>query len=147
MPTNQVTLTTRGHHAILAMAELVQKGEGNPLPLSEIAKASDISLSYLEQLFSCLRRYGLVKSYRGPGGGYVLAKAAQDITISEILSAVETCLPGGARKNKKKEASPSNHLWACVGNLLHLYLDRISIADVVNNNISAPESLFSWDSR
>lgn len=139
----QVALTTRGHHAIMAMLELHRNQNGNtPVPLSNIAKSADISLSYLEQLFACLRRHKLVKSHRGPGGGYLLAAPASDILISSVLSAVENCLPGQQRSQDKfYSLARTNKLWSNIGELLYIYLQHVSLADVAENSILGPDTL------
>ncbi|MCD8520575.1 MAG: Rrf2 family transcriptional regulator [Alphaproteobacteria bacterium] len=81
----RLKLTTRGKYAVMAMIEIGRSTGKRPVPLSDIAGTTNISLSYLEQLIAGLRRHGLVKSYRGPGGGYTLGKAANDIPVSDIL--------------------------------------------------------------
>ena len=83
-------LSTRGRYAVMAMADLADHAHGNhPVPLADIAKRQDISLSYLEQLFAKLRRAELVSSIRGPGGGYRLARTAGETPIAEIIRAVD----------------------------------------------------------
>ena len=81
-------LTTRGRYAVMALLELAEYDGATPISLSLIAERQKLSLSYLELLFGKLRRRGLVKSVRGPGGGYVLAKPADDISIAHIISVV-----------------------------------------------------------
>jgi len=87
-------LTTKGRFAVTAMLDLALNETNNdsilkPVTLSDISERQEISLSYLEQLFSRLRRQGLVNSVRGPGGGYNLAKPQADISVSAIISAVD----------------------------------------------------------
>jgi Rrf2 family iron-sulfur cluster assembly transcriptional regulator len=82
-------MTTRSRFAVVAMIDLALGPSGDPVSLSSIARRQDISLSYLEQLFAKLRRSGLVRSIRGPGGGYVLALPAQSITVADIAVAVD----------------------------------------------------------
>ena len=82
-------LTTKGRYAVTAMLDLAINAEHTPVPLADISERQDISLSYLEQLFAKLRRYELVQSIRGPGGGYQLARAMQDIAIAEVIDAVD----------------------------------------------------------
>lgn len=136
--TKRLKLTTRGRYAVMAMVELAQKGGKDPVPLIEIAESSNISLSYLEQLFAGLRKNNLVKSYRGPGGGYILAKPAQDIRISEILDSAEDCVPA----KRGKEQDPENFgnpqtrvLWGQIGEILYLSMKHISLEDVVANKL------------
>lgn len=132
----KVKLTTRGRYALTVMVELAKQEENQPTPLSDIAGKSEISLSYLEQLVSGLRRHGLVKSYRGPGGGYVLKKPAHDIVISDILIAAEDVTP--AQKNKKDKKSgcqTSLGLWNHIEEFLYAKLKNLSLADVVHGQL------------
>ena len=137
--TKKLKLTTRGRYAVMAMVELAQKGTKDPVPLIEIAESGKISLSYLEQLFAGLRKNGLVKSYRGPGGGYVLARPASDIRISEILDSAEDCV--SARRNAKAGESENfgnrqtRVLWGHIGEILYLSMQHISLEDVVSDRI------------
>jgi len=81
-------LTTKGRYAVTAMLDLSLHNKEGPVSLADISKRQDISLSYLEQLFSKLRKRGLVVSMRGPGGGYSLSDAPSEIAISNIILAV-----------------------------------------------------------
>src|SRR5258708_21344181 len=93
-------LSTKGRYAVMAMVDLAKHSGGEPVSLAEIAERQEISLSYLEQLFAKLRKGALVKSVRGPGGGYLLAYAASETRISDIILAVDEpiratrCTPG-----------------------------------------------------
>src|SRR5262249_40752776 len=93
-------LSTKGRYAVMAMVDLAQHSDGNPVSLAEIAERQEISLSYLEQLFAMLRKGGLVKSVRGPGGGYLLAHNRNETRIADIILAVDEpiratrCTPG-----------------------------------------------------
>ncbi len=83
-------LSTKGRYAVMAMADLAAHGrEGRAVPLAEISARQEISLSYLEQLFAKLRRGGLVRSVRGPGGGYRLMRASNETRIADIVLAVD----------------------------------------------------------
>src|ERR1019366_223967 len=82
-------MTTKGKFAVTAMIELALGSSGEPVSLAEISFRQKISLSYLEQLFSKLRRNGLIRSIRGPGGGYVLARESESITVADIVAAVD----------------------------------------------------------
>lgn len=136
----KVKLTTRGRYAVMAMIELAQKEEGTPVPLAEIARSGHISLSYLEQLFAGLRRAGLVKSYRGPGGGYILAKPVEDINITAILKAAEDCTPANksrAKNNLSYFGNPQTRdLWHNIEEMLHDFMQYVSLGDVVSSRIS-----------
>src|SRR3954447_10583745 len=85
----QVRLSTKGRYAVMAMVDLAQHSKGSPVALADIAERQEISLSYLEQLFAKLRKGGLVKSVRGPGGGYLLAHGMEGTRISDIILAVD----------------------------------------------------------
>ena len=82
-------LSAKGRYAVMAICDLATSTDGRPVALAEIAERQDISLSYLEQLFAKLRRAGVVKSVRGPGGGYLPARPLKEITIASIVAAVE----------------------------------------------------------
>ena len=86
-------LSTKGRHAITAMMELALRHNNGPVTLADISVEQSISVSYLEQLFARLRNHGLVTGMRGPGGGYCLRRPATEITIAEILSAVDDAMP------------------------------------------------------
>lgn len=82
-------LTSKGRYAVTAMLDVALNSEAGPVPLADISERQGISLSYLEQLFSRLRKNGLVSSVRGPGGGYLLGKDAGSIAVGEVISAVD----------------------------------------------------------
>ena len=135
----KLKLTTRGRYAVMAMIELAQKGEQQPVPLVEIANSGKISLSYLEQLFAGLRKHGLVKSYRGPGGGYVLAKPATEIHIAEILDSAEDCVPAKRTTKEQNNSAPGSKkvgmLWGHIGEVLYASMRHISLEDVISDRI------------
>ena len=133
-------LTTKGRFAVTAMLDLAmseaQHGAGNkPVTLAGISERQSISLSYLEQLFSRLRRQGLVSSVRGPGGGYKLAKNYADISVAEIINAVDEQIDAtqcGGNENCRDESRCMTHdLWATLNSKILDYLDGISLADMV----------------
>lgn len=140
--TKKLKLTTRGRYAVMAMTELAQRDNKDPVPLVEIAQSGNISLSYLEQLFAGLRKNGLVKSYRGPGGGYILARAATDIKIADILESAEDCAP--AKRNLKENSADIGGnrqtiaLWDHIGEILYVNLKTVSLNDVVTGGLPAP---------
>ncbi len=135
----RLKLTTRGRYAVMAMVELAQKSEKQPVPLMEIARSGNISLSYLEQLFAGLRKNGLVKSYRGPGGGYVLAKPANDICVSEILDSAEDCVPAKRSAKEQDPASFGNkqthQLWGHIGEILYVSLKHVTLEEVITERL------------
>lgn len=132
-----VKLTTRGKYAVMAMVEIGRAGQHRPVPLSEISETANISLSYLEQLIAGLRRHGLVRSYRGPGGGYSLGKPANDIIVADILRAAEDSTP--AKRNgddaKKNNCPQTAVLWDYIGQVLHANLSRVSLSAVIDGNL------------
>ena len=135
-------LSTKGRYAVMAMVDLAQYSEGSPVSLAEIADRQEISLSYLEQLFAMLRKNGLVKSVRGPGGGYLLAHDRGETRIADIILAVDEpiratrCTPGapvGCRGNRTR--CLTHDLWEELGNQIHLYLNSVSLADVCERRV------------
>ena len=135
-------LSTKGRYAVMAMVDLARHSAGNPVALADIAERQEISLSYLEQLFAKLRRGGLVKSVRGPGGGYLLGRGMAELRISDIILAVDEPIratrcahgsPTGCKSNKGR--CITHDLWEELGNQIHLYLRSVSIADVVENRV------------
>jgi Rrf2 family iron-sulfur cluster assembly transcriptional regulator len=136
-------LSTKGRYAVMAMVDLAQRSEGQPVALADIAERQDISLSYLEQLFAKLRRQGIVRSIRGPGGGYMLARGADSIRIADIVLAVDEpvqmtrCSPGSPDGCKADHARCSTHdLWEALGNQIYGFLSSITVADVCKRRIS-----------
>ncbi len=134
---SELKLTTRGRYAVMAMVELSNYGVSKPMPLSEIANRSNISLSYLEQLIAALRRHGLVVSHRGPGGGYMLAKKPNEIPISDILNAAEDSVPAKRQSSSANSInSQTKELWSHIGSILYASLSKVSLADVLNRQLS-----------
>jgi Rrf2 family iron-sulfur cluster assembly transcriptional regulator len=135
-------LSTKGRYAVMAMVDLANHGNGSPVALADIAERQEISLSYLEQLFARLRRGGLVKSVRGPGGGYLLAFPTDRIRISEIILVVDEpirttrCTLGGPTGCRVDRSRCLTHeLWEGLGNQIHQYLSSVTIADVCENRV------------
>jgi Rrf2 family iron-sulfur cluster assembly transcriptional regulator len=135
-------LSTKGRYAVMALVDIAKHGNGNPISLAEIAERQVISLSYLEQLFAKLRGADLVRSVRGPGGGYLLSRGASDTRISDIILAVDEpiratrCTPGaptGCSGNKTR--CLTHDLWEELGNQIHLYLSSVTLADVCETRI------------
>ncbi len=141
-------LSTKGRYAVMAMCDLAANGRGRPVSLADIAERQEISLSYLEQLFAKLRRGGIVKSVRGPGGGYLLAREADDTRISDIILAVDEpiratrCMPGqpfGCRSNQTR--CMTHDLWEELGNQIYLYLSSVTVGDVVGRRVLGTSGL------
>jgi len=143
-----VRLSTKGRYAVMAMVDLACRSNGKPVALADIAERQEISLSYLEQLFAKLRKGGLVRSVRGPGGGYLLAHTAEVTRISDIILAVDepiratrcaTGSPEGCRSNKSR--CLTHDLWEELGHQIHLYLSAVSLADVRERRILGTSGL------
>jgi len=136
-------LSTKGRYAVMAMADLAQHEAANkPVSLADIAQRQEISLSYLEQLFAKLRRSGLVKSVRGPGGGYRLSRPSGEMRISDVIVAVDEpiaatrCKPGSAKGCTGQGARCVTHdLWEELGRQIHVFLSSVTLADVVEKRV------------
>ncbi|HEX6440610.1 MAG TPA: Rrf2 family transcriptional regulator [Stellaceae bacterium] len=135
-------LSTRARYAVMAMVDLAGHSNGKPVSLAEIAEREEISLAYLEQLFAKLRGAGLVKSVRGPGGGYLLAHGRDDTRIADIIVAVDEpiravrCTPGSAIGCRGDRSRCLTHdLWEELGNQIHLYLSSVSLGDVCEKRV------------
>ena len=128
-------LTTKGRYAVTSMLDLALHQEGGPIPLAGISDRQDISLSYLEQLFSQLRRQGLVQSVRGPGGGYHLGRQAGEISVAEVIEAVNETTDAtrchGKGDCQKGETCLTHHLWMDLSDQIRAFLGEISLADLV----------------
>ena len=129
-------LTTKGRYAVTAMLDLALHYEREPINLADISGRQAISLSYLEQLFSRLRKQGLVESARGPGGGYMLARPSTQITIADVVHAVDESVDAtkcGGQKNCHGEDPWLTHdLWEDLSRQISSFLSGITLADLVN---------------
>lgn len=130
-------LTSKGRYAVTAMLDVALHSDQTPVSLSEISSRQEISLSYLEQLFARLRRSGLVKSVRGPGGGYVLARDRDQIAISEIIHAVDENV--AATKCHGEEGCQggvkclTHSLWQELSQRIDTFLTNITLSELVKN--------------
>ena len=131
-------LTTKGRYAVTAMLDLALHKNQGPVSLSDISSRQAISLSYLEQLFSKLRRSELVSSVRGPGGGYELKRGSDEIFIAQIIDAVDesvdTTKCQGAGDCQGGETCLTHYLWEDLSEQIHTFLESISLADLVAKN-------------
>lgn len=136
-------LSTKGRYAMVALAELALQPEGTRLSLTELSERQDISLPYLEQLFVKLRRADLVKSIRGPGGGYLLARPASEIRVVDILAAVDetvsamhTGAGASGGKSGTRAQSMTNRLWEGLSAHVYVFLHQTRLSDVVENSLA-----------
>ena len=128
-------LTTKGRFAVTAMLDLALRDGNGPVTLAGISRRQSISLSYLEQLFGKLRRRSLVDSVRGPGGGYTLAKPAAQVSVAEIIRAVDEPIDAtqcGGRENCQEEQRCMTHeLWSTLNDKMYEYLNSVRLSDLV----------------
>jgi len=128
-------LTTKGRFAVTAMVDLAIRGGESPVTLAGISERQKISLSYLEQLFGKLRRHNLVESVRGPGGGYCIARPLEQVTVADIIRAVDEPLDAtqcGGKENCHEEHRCMTHdLWATLNAKMYEYLASVTLHDLV----------------
>lgn len=128
-------LTTKGRYAVTAMLDLAYHSQANPVTLTDIATRQTISLSYLEQLFARLRKAGMVKGVRGPGGGYTLSRNAGDINIADIIEAVDEPVDStkcGGKSNCHNEQPCITHdLWMGLSEQIRAYLKQITLGQLL----------------
>jgi Rrf2 family transcriptional regulator, iron-sulfur cluster assembly transcription factor len=131
-------LTTKGRFAVTAMADLAERHGRGPVTLASISERQKISLSYLEQLFGKLRKHNIVIAVRGPGGGYYLAKEAAQISIADIISAVDehmdATLCGGKGNCDDNKQCSTHDLWMGLNKILHSYMAEVSLQQLVDNH-------------
>ncbi len=147
-------LSTKGRYAVMAMVEIAKQGEQKPLSLGDVAARLELSLAYLEQLFMKLRRAGLVQSVRGPGGGYVLGRDADAISICDIMSAVaeplkitrcgseegsEAAGKGGCVSAKRCN---THFLWEALSAHIEQFLLTATLADVLHGRYATASEHF-----
>ncbi len=130
-------LTSKGRYAVTAMLDVALHSQEGPVPLADISERQGISLSYLEQLFSRLRKNGLVASVRGPGGGYLLGKEASDIAVGTVIMAVDESVD--ATRCQGKEGCQggtrclTHALWRDLSERISSFLNNITLAELVDN--------------
>jgi len=134
-------LTTKGRFAVTAMIDLALRQNSGPVTLAAISQRQQISLSYLEQLFGKLRRHELVESTRGPGGGYSLARRADDITVADIIISVDEPLDAtqcGGKENCLGEAGRcmTHDLWTGLNQRMVEYLDSVTLQKLVDQQMA-----------
>lgn len=132
-------VSSKGRYAVMAMVDLAAGGDDAVAPLAAIAGRQHISLAYLEQLFLKLRRAGLVDSMRGPGGGYRLARPAAEITLSEVMAAVDEpvkmtrCAGAGAGGCVAEKRCLTHDLWRDLGDHIVAFLSGMTLGDVIGS--------------
>lgn len=128
-------LTTKGRYAVTAMLDLALHNRKGPVPLADIATRQEISLAYLEQLFSRLRKNDLVESIRGPGGGYRLKRSADNITVADVINAVDEPVDAtrcGGQQNCQGDLRCLTHdLWSDLSNHISAFLDSVTLGQLV----------------
>ncbi len=130
-------LSTKGRYAVTAMIDLALHQEDRLVSLAEISEVQDISLSYLEQLFSRLRKYDIVEGVRGPGGGYRLARAPDDISIADIINAVDEKLDAtrceGHENCQSGRKCITHELWFDLSQRIYGFLHDLTLEEVISS--------------
>jgi len=130
-------LTTKGRYAVTAMLDLASNKSAKPVTLDMISQRQNISLSYLEQLFAKLRKASLVKSIRGPGGGYLLNVSAENVTLTQIIEAVDENIDlrrcHGLRNCLRGKQCLSHHLWCEVSDQIRGFLSTRNLQQVIDD--------------
>jgi len=132
-------LSTKGRYAVMAMLDIALNNKHQkPVKLTDISKRQGISLSYLEQLFTKLRKNGLVNSTRGPNGGYSLNRPTSKITIADIITAVDECIDATRCKGEKNchdtQACVTHQLWTDLSDQICDFLNGITLAQIIKKN-------------
>ena len=126
-------MSTKGRFAVNALIDLALREPTGPVALASISQRQQISLSYLEQLFSRLRREGMVESTRGPGGGYTLGRTAGKITVADIVSAVDEPVDDGGEA--ERSLGMSKALWQRLNTVMLEHMSTISLASLVQEQL------------
>jgi Rrf2 family iron-sulfur cluster assembly transcriptional regulator len=131
-------LTTKGRYAVTAMLDLAYHSQRHPVTLTDIATRQTISLSYLEQLFSRLRKAGMVKGVRGPGGGYTLSRNALEINVADIIEAVDEPVDstkcGGKANCHNDQPCITHDLWMGLSDQIRAYLKQITLGQLLERD-------------
>ena len=132
-------LTTKGRFAVTAMIDLAMRDGDGPVTLAEISQRQKISLSYLEQLFGKLRRQSLVNSTRGPGGGYRLARPTAEVSVADIILAVDEPIDatqcGGSENCHDEGRCMTHELWSTLNDKMYEFLSSVTLAELVNQQL------------
>ncbi len=138
-------MSTKGRFAVNALIDLALRAPAGPVALASISQRQDISLSYLEQLFSRLRRAGVVESTRGPGGGYTLGRAADVISVADIVSAVDEPMDSG--ESEERDRAVTQPLWQRLNIVMLQHMATISLASLVQEQINQGVSIETRPAR
>lgn len=131
-------LSTKGQYGVRAMFEIAKSSADSPVTIREISERQEVSVPYLEQILNKLRRAGLIKSVKGPGGGYLLAEAPENITIASILNELEgpvaltSCLDPDEGCSRV-EGCVTHLLWKSLGAKIEAFLETITLKDLMEN--------------
>jgi Rrf2 family protein len=124
-----LAITSKSPYAVRALAELARSGNAGPVPIGEIARRRDIPVQFLEGLFATLRRAGILQSQRGVKGGYSFARPAEDVTVLEVVEALEGALGG--------EAAEAGEIWQHAVEAVRTSLGGVTIAEVAQREARA----------
>jgi Rrf2 family iron-sulfur cluster assembly transcriptional regulator len=119
-------MSTKGRYAVNAMIDLALRQAHGPVALAAIGARQGVSLSYLEQLFARLRQQGMVVSTRGPGGGYTLGRSSDDISVADIVFAVDD-----AAESAGEDSGPSRELWLRLNQVMHEQMSQVALSSLV----------------
>ncbi len=133
-------LTTKGRYAVTAMLDIAIHSDPKPVSVQDISTRQDISSAYLEQIIGRLKRAGLLRSHRGPGGGYNLGGSAKDVSISAIVTAVgegvDATRCGGRADCQEGHMCLTHDLWVDLSAQIDTFLQGISLADLVDSQMA-----------
>ena len=127
-------MSTKAQSAVTATLSLALHYKDGPLNVADLSEEQGISVSYLEQLFAYLRRGGLVQGVRGPGGGYILTRPASDISLADIVAAVDGADESRRRTGLGQEHNPTAEMWDDLSKVFYDFLKGITLEDVVRRN-------------
>ena len=134
-------LSTKGQYGVRAIFEIARNYQKGPLTIKEVAKRQSVSVAYLEQLLNKLRKAKLIRSKKGPGGGYILYKKPEEISIGMVLKALEgpvaitQCLDPSAKGCTRVEGCVARLLWKSLGEQIEHFLETVSLKDLLNEEV------------
>lgn len=142
-------ITTKGRQAVIAMIDVALNQNAGPVALPGVSRRQQISLSYLEQMFADLRRHALVKSTRGPGGGYVIARSARTISVADVVIAVDRGISGAhglgvAETEETGERCLTPELWNLLSQRVLEFLSSVPLQDLIDVEIAGGTQTVEW---